>query len=348
MMSFQSDKLANKMSWPNETLHFLGRIHEYRGRQDSLKRQFPKIINVLQDTAIIHGTKSSNRIEGIVIETQYLTSIMNNKIQPKTRSELEVVGYLNALAKIYTFADITTEPYLLIQLYKDLVQDASDSGDCIRKNDILITLKSPDGSKYSRLIKTAVAMDWLFNAYRNEKEHGSIDNLILIATFVLDFICIDLFFDGDGRITRLLTLLLLYQNGHEVGRFISLEKIIEETKHEYYEALQQSSRGWHEGEHNLIPWLNYFLEVLLKAYERFSDRVGQASSGVQRWSSKVLNVQEIIDDFITDFTVQDIKQRCPGVSQTTIQRILNHHDQNGTIKCLEHGKWIKLKPISVR
>lgn len=349
MMSFQSDKLANKMSWPNETLYLLERIQKHKGGQGLYKRHFPKIIDVLREAAIITGTKSRNRIEGIVIEPQYITSIMNNKIQPKTRSELKVAGYLDVLAKIYTFTDLTTDPCLLLQMYKDLMLDASDSASCIRKNDIVITLKSPDGSKYNRFIKTAVAIDWLFDAYRKEKEHGAISELVLIAAFALDFICIDLFYYGNGSsIARLLILLLLYQNGHEVGRFISLEKIIEETKHDYDEALQQSSCGWHEGEYKLIPWLNYFIKVLLKAYERFAERVGQASS-IQRWSSKVLNVQEIIDDFITDFTVQEVKQRCPEVSQTTIHRILNHFAQDGTIQCLErgpNGKWIKLRPIS--
>lgn len=135
---------------------------------------------------------------------------------------------------------------------------------------------------------------------------------------------------------RLLTLLLLYQTGYEVGRYVSLEKVIEETKEQYYETLEQSSVGWHEGEHNLLPWIDYFLVMLLKSYQRFEERVGQTSDSTRQKGWKAKKVQDVINHMIADFTINE--ERCPGISRPTIQRILNELGQDNLIECISRGR----------
>lgn len=176
------------------------------------------------------------------------------------------------------------------------------------------------------------------NAYRQDRELGTINELILIAAFTLDFLCIHPFSDGNGRMARLLTLLLLYQTGYEVGRYVSLEKVIEETKEQYYETLEQSSVGWHEGEHNLLPWIDYFLVMLLKSYQRFEERVGQTSDSKRQKGWKAKKVKEVINHMIADFTINDIQERCPGISRPTIQRMLNELGQDNLIECINRGR----------
>lgn len=338
------------MAWPNETLQLIGRIQEFKGKQDLFKQQLPEILDALRDAAIIQSTESSNRLEGIVVETKRLTSIVQKKIQPQTRSEAEVAGYRDVLATIHSSAAyMQLKPGVILQLHRDLMKYAG-SGGRFKVNDNEITETLPDGTKRIRFTpvptwRTPEAMDELFNAYLRERERGAINELILIATFILDFLCIHPFSDGNGRMARLLTLLMLYQCGYEVGRYISLEKVVEETKEQYYETLEQSSLGWHEGEHNLLPWINYFLVMILKAYERFAERVGTVKDSKQRRGWKAQKVQEVIGHFIADFTVQDIQERCPGISRPTIQRILNTLSHDGTIECVEQGRnarWRKL------
>lgn len=349
MMSFGNDKLMN-MAWPNETLQLIGRIQEFKGKQELFKQQLPEILDALRDAAIIQSTESSNRLEGIVVEAKRLTSIVQKKIQPQTRSESEVAGYRDVLATIHSSAEyMQLKPGVILQLHRDLMKYAG-SGGRFKVNDNEITETLPDGTKRVRFTpvpawRTPEAMDELFNAYLRERERGAINELILIATFILDFLCIHPFSDGNGRMARLLTLLMLYQCGYEVGRYISLEKVVEETKEQYYETLEQSSLSWHEGEHNLLPWINYFLVMILKAYERFSERVGKVTDSRQRRGWKAQKVQEVIGHFIADFTVQDIQERCPGISRPTIQRILSTLSHDGAIECVEQGRnarWRKL------
>ena len=264
MMSFRNDKLM-KMRWPNETLRLVGQIQEFKGKQDLFKQQLPEILEALRDAAVIQSAESSNRLEGIVINTNRLSSIIQKKVQPQNRSESEVAGYRDVLATVHASAEyMNLKPGLILQMDRDLMQYVGNIGGRFKNNDNTITESYPDGTKRIRFVtvpalQTPNAIDELVNAYRRDRELGTINELLLIAAFTLDFLCIHPFSDGNGRMARLLTLLLLYQTGYEVGRYVSLEKVIEETKEQYYETLEQSSVGWHEGEHNLLPWVNYFL-----------------------------------------------------------------------------------------
>jgi Fic family protein len=171
----------------------------------------------------------------------------------------------------------------------------------------------------------------VFNQARDREEA---DPLLLIATFVLDFECIHPFRDGNGRIGRLLTLHLLYQAGYEVGRYISLERIVEESKETYYETLLKSSQGWHEGKHDLRPWWNYFLGMLTAAYKEFEERVGTITSA--RGAKREM-VRAAVDRLATRFTIGDLKRACPGVSYPTLQRALADLRKEKKVRCLGRG-----------
>ena len=343
MMSFRNDKLT-KMRWTNETLRLVGQIQEYKGKQDLFKQQLPEILEALRDASIIQSTESSNRLEGIVINTNRLSSIVQKKVQPQNRSESEVAGYRDVLATVHASAEyMNLKPGLILQMDRDLMQYAGNIGGRFKNNDNTITESYPDGTKRIRFVtvpawQTPNAIDELVNAYRRDLELGTINELILIAAFTLDFLCIHPFSDGNGRMARLLTLLLLYQTGYEVGRYVSLEKVIEETKEQYYETLEQSSVGWHEGEQDLRPWIDYFLVMLLKSYQRFDERVGQTSDSIRQKGWKAKKVQDVINHMIADFTINDIQERCPGISRPTIQRILNQLGQENLIECINRGR----------
>ncbi|WP_088228849.1 Fic family protein [Desulfosporosinus sp. FKB] len=350
MMSFRNDKLQG-MTWSNETMQLISRIQEYKGKQGLFKQQQPEVLSALQKSAIIQSTESSNRLEGIIVSAKRLNSIVNKNAMPQNRLESEVAGYRDVLATIHTSAVyMNIKSGIILQLHRDLMQYATESGGRYKTSENEITETLPDGTKRVRFIpvpawKTAEAVDELIASFLREREQGTINELILIAAFILDVLCIHPFPDGNGRLARLLTLLLLYQTGHEVGRYISLEKIVEETKNQYYETLEQSSKSWHDGNHDLKPWLNYFLVVILKSYQKFEERVGQITCSDQRKGWKAQKVQDVIDHFIADFTIHDIQDNAPGVSRPTIQRILNRLGQEGIIECIERGRnarWRKL------
>ena len=350
MMSFRNQKLES-MAWPNESLQLLARIQEYKGKQTLYERQSPEILKALKDTAIIHSTESSNRIEGIVVSSKRLSSIVKGTAQPQNRSEAEVAGYRDVLSTIHTSSNyMSLKASIILQLHRDLMQYATGAGGRFKINDNTITETLPTGEERVRFTpvpawQTPGAIEEVIMAYHKEREKGRINDLILIGTFILDFLCIHPFPDGNGRMARLLTLLLLYDTGYEVGRYISLEKVVEETKEQYYETLEQSSVGWHEGNHNLLPWINYFLVTLLKAYQKFEERVGKTTDSMHTKGWKTQKVIDVVENMIADFTFLEIEERCPGISRPTIQGILNQLSKNGVIECIERGRnarWRKL------
>jgi Fic family protein len=157
---------------------------------------------------------------------------------------------------------------------------------------------------------------------------------MLIAALVFDFLCIHPFRDGNGRVARLLALLALYHHGHEVGRYISLERLVEEDKDGYYESLRRSSEGWHEGRHDLLPWLNYFLAVVRRGYREFEQRAGQVKTPR---GAKTALIEAAIDAFPGDFTLNDLERACPGVSRDMIRRVLRDRQKAGSVTCLGRG-----------
>ena len=345
MKSFEPGFLENHPITHN-LVQTIRLIAEFKGKQDLYKEQSPQLLETLRQAAIIQSTESSNRIEGITAPIDRIREIVAKKAAPRNRSEQEIAGYREVLTTIHTnYADIPFTTGVVLQLHRDLYQFEVGEGGKWKPVDNEITELRPDGTKVVRFkpvpaFQTQEAMEQLHKRFDDLLQSRQIDPLLLIPTYVLDFLCIHPFRDGNGRMARLLTLLLLYKSGFEVGRYISLEKMVEDTKDSYYGTLYQSSQNWHEAKHSLQPWWEYFLGVmLLGTYKEFERRVGLVTS---RRGSKTEMALDTIRRFIGDFTIRDVQERCPNVGVDLLRRILREERAAGRLKCLGRGptaKW---------
>jgi Fic family protein len=345
MKSFDSCFLERQPITQN-ILQTVRRIAEYRGKQDLFKAQSPQLLETLRQAAIIQSTESSNRIEGITAPLERIKDLVVKKAIPKNRSEQEIAGYRDVLNTIHSnYSSIPFTTGIVLQFHRDLYKFSSGDGGKWKLVDNEISETRPNGTKFVRFkpvpaFQTPEAMAKLQTQFDALWQKGDIEPLLLIASYVLDFLCIHPFLDGNGRMARLLTLLLLYKAGYEVGRYISLEKMVEETKESYYDTLRQSSQGWHKGKHAILPWWEYFLGVmLLGAYREFEGRVGLVTA---RRGSKTEMALDTIRRFTGDFTIRDVQERCPNVGVDLLRRILREERAAGRLECLGRGptaKW---------
>jgi len=343
--SFESDFLE-RQPIPHSFLRTILLLGEYRGKEALFKEQTPQILESLRQVSIVQSTESSNRIEGIEAPAERIKKLVEHKTTPRNRSEQEIAGYRDALATIH--ANHTNMPFtvgMVLQLHRDLYQYVAQQGGRWKMTDNEITETGADGAKIVRFRPvpahhTPEAMERLHTLFREEWDRGEIDPLLLIPTYVFDFLCIHPFTDGNDRMARLLTLLLLYQAGFEVGRYISLEHLIENQREGYYDALCKSSQGWHEGTHALLPWWEYFLGVmLLGAYHEFGRRTGELTTTLTTThGAKKELVFDTIGHLPEEFRVADIERACPGVSRPTINRALRDLREAGKIVCVKGGR----------
>lgn len=317
-------------------------VGEYRGKEALFKQQSPQVLQALRENAVVQSTESSNRIEGVVAPKQRIRDLVANRTQPANRPEQEIAGYRDVLSAIHTnFADMQLTSNLVLQLHRDLFQFVPGGGGRWKAAENDITEMRADGTTIVRFKPLAPhltpdAMARLHDAYRTALDRGAIDPLLLIPTYVLDFLCIHPFADGNGRMARLLSLLLLYQAGYELGRYISLEGAIEETKEGYYDSLHTSSQGWHEGRHSLVPWWEYFVGVMLvKAYREFEDRVGVTSA---RRGAKRDMVRDAVNRLPSRFRYADLERALPAISRPTIARALRELRVEGAVRCIKPGR----------
>jgi Fic family protein len=340
MMSFKDGRLS-KLNVPMGIVRLIGEINQFKGKQEMFRQQSPQVLEALKQVAVIQSTESSNAIEGITIQAHRLKQLMEDKTTPRNRPEGEIAGYRDVLATIHASSnDIPITSGVIRQLHRDLYKFTPVQGGAWKPADNTIGEIRPDGTQFVRFnpvpaCLTPGAMDELCESFNREFDEQQIDPLILTGVFVLDFLCIHPFFDGNGRMARLLSLLILYKLEYEVGRYISLEKLIEKTKESYYDTLYVSSQGWHEGEHNLFPWLEYFLGIILAAYREFGERVGKVASYK---GSKGQRIKEAINHFIGDFTIAEIERVCPDISRPTIYRVLKELKKEGYIRVIEVGR----------
>ncbi|MFI4941037.1 MAG: Fic family protein, partial [Burkholderiales bacterium] len=279
MHSLSNDYLA-RLRFDTQQLATLRALGEYRGKQRLYVAQSPEVLSDLRQVAVVESTESSNRLEGVVVAPARLKSLVLKNAIPKSRSEQEVAGYRDALGLIHESAEqIPFSEGTILQLHSILYRYMPQPGGHWKAANNDIIERHPDGSSRIRFRPTAahltpMAMSDLVASYRTALDQHLADPLVLVPLLVLDFLCIHPFPDGNGRMARLLTLQLLYHFDYTVGRFISLERIFEESKESYYETLESSSQNWHEHAHNSAPWLDYFWGALLRAYKEFEDRVG--------------------------------------------------------------------------
>ena len=317
-------------------------LGEYRGKEALYAQQTPQALEALRQVAIIQSTESSNRIEGIEAPPERIRKLVDHKTTPKNRSEQEIAGYREVLATIHAnHADMPFKPGLVLQLHRDLYQFVAQPGGRWKITDNEITETHADGTKAVRFRtlpahQTPDAMETVHKCFSEKCAVGEIDPLLLIPAYVFDFLCIHPFSDGNGRMARLLTLLLLYQSGFEVGRYISLEHLVESQRDGYYDALGKSSVGWHEGNHTLLPWWEYFLGVmLLGTYREFERRTGEITSA---HGAKTEMVMAAVDKLPKTFCYADLARACPNVSRPTIKRVLSKMQQDARVQCVKGGR----------
>lgn len=342
MREFHFDKVYHSLLRA-DIVALMAQIHEYKGEQNLFIEAKADTLTQLMDIARIQSTEASNRIEGIYTSDVRLKKIVQDKTMPKTRSEKEIAGYRDVLATIHESHDfIPPKPAIILQLHRDLYKFSGMSiGGSYKTSDNIIEEEDTSGNKFVRFVpvpawETAEAVDRLCEAFDVSCRNAELDPLLLIPIFILDFLCIHPFNDGNGRMSRLLTLLLLYRAGYIVGKYISLEKLIEQSKETYYEVLQQSSDRWHEEENDYVPFVRYMLGIVVAAYREFSSRVQLlTTSGM----SKPDRVREIIKNTLGKITKTEILQKCPDISQVTVQRALNDLVKSGEIIKLSGGRY---------
>ena len=318
-----------------EIVQMIASIHEHKGRQELFLEANIDELKTLLEVALIQSTGSSNRIEGIYTSDKRLEELVSQKAEPRNCSEQEIAGYREVLATIHeSYEYIVPRPNMILQLHKDLYSySPSSKGGNYKNSDNVIAETDAEGHQKARFIpvpafQTAEAVEELCNQFLEAWESERIDRLLLIPMFVLDFLCIHPFNDGNGRMSRLLTLLLFYKAGYIVGKYVSMEMLIEKTKETYYEALQDSSTGWHENKNSYEPFVKYYFGIILKAYNEFEGRVEHLKN---RSLSKPERIKLIIEQKVGKITKKEIMELCPDISKVTVERTLTDLVKSGYI-----------------
>lgn len=333
---------------PAATSWYLADLGEARGKQELFTRQSPQKLKILREHALIESAVSSNRIEGVTVNQKRVGTIVFGKKHLKDRSEEEVRCYRTALDWIHQdSAKIPVSEKTILKLHRLSRGEIWDAGKYKEKNVDIIEKPAGGGERVRfrtvEASRTPAAMKGLVRAWQDSLKERTVYPLIALAAFNLDFLCIHPFRDGNGRVSRLILLLQCYSLGYEVGRYISLERVIEQNKERYYETLEQSSQGWHEGRHDPWSYVNYLLYILKSAYQEFESRVGRMKTPR---GAKTELIEAAIAGFHREFAISDLEKACPGVSRDMIRNVMNRLRREGRLKILGRGRdarWAKLK-----
>ena len=326
-----------------EIVALLTQIHEYKGEQALFIESRSDTLTQLVEIARIQSTEASNKIEGIFTSGDRLKKIVQDKTMPRNRNEEEIAGYRDVLATIHENHDyIPPIPSMFLQLHRDLYKFSGKSiGGSYKSSDNVIEEVDAEGNSFVRFRpvsawETPEAMDHVCSTLNDMSKYTEYDPLLLIPIFILDIHCIHPFNDGNGRMSRLVTLLLLYRSGYIVGKYISIEKAIELSKETYYETLQQSSENWHEEKNDYLPFARYLLGVVVAAYRDFSNRVQVLTTNEM---SKPDRIRELIKVTMGTITKAEIIKKCPDISQVTVQRTLNDLISSGDVIKIGGGRY---------
>ena len=348
-MNSLSDKFLNSLTFSAQQASVIRTLGECRGKQQLYKHQRPELLDALLTVAKIESTDASNKLEGITASDARLEALVRQHDAPRNRSEQEIAGYRDALEFIHqSRTDMPVTVNVMRQLHQRIHSYLPDPGGNWKTPGNEIVERDPDG-KIVRIrftpvsaVATPPAMENLVEGYESATKDNR-EPLLVVPLLILDFLCIHPFRDGNGRMARLLTLLALYHAGYNVGRFISLERVIQGSHKSYYETLEASSRGWHESEHDVIPWLEYFWGVMLRAYKEFEERVGSLDQPGKRKSQRV---RAAVERKVKPFRIVDIEQECPDVSRETIRLVLRAMKKEGLVEPRGRGRgarWHKLR-----
>jgi Fic family protein len=338
MMTFR--QLSTSQMVPTATAWLVGDLGVALGRQDLFTRQSPQKLKVLREHAVVESALSSNRIEGIEVEPTRVKTLMFGAPVLHDRNEEEVRGYRSALDLIHrSTSALPVTVGTIRELHRLTRGDIWDAGRFKQKAEPIIE-HHPDGRTRVRFMPveageaTETAMAEVVDRWSVVNRDRSMNPLVAMAAFTLDFLCIHPFRDGNGRVSRLLTLLLCYYGGAQVGRYISLERIIEQNKERYYQTLEQSSQAWHEGRHNPWPFINYVLWVMSEAYREFERRVGEVADEP---GAKEAMVRDAIARQSGPFRLADLEQACPAVGRDWIRVILREMKRANELRSFGHG-----------
>lgn len=340
MNSFNSSRLKTQMILP-ATSWLLGQCMECRGKEALWMRTQPETLERLREFAIIQSAESSNRIEGVTVEPYRLVPLLSGKVSPQDRDEQEIFGYRKALDWIHlNMEEIEINPDTIKHIHSLCLQgSASDAGKWKKKNNDIIEVD--ERGNRSVMFKTlgssqiSNAMDQLCLAFQDAKVQEQLPDLLTDVAFVFDFLCIHPFRDGNGRVSRLLSLILLYKRGYGVGKYISLERLVEENKEDYHSTLKRSSSNWHESKHELHHFFHFFLQMVREAYRRLahSIQINKEKSGgltglVHSW----------IQERDTPFTLRELSTSLPQISEALLKKVLSMMKNEGSITLSGRGR----------
>lgn len=337
MREFNYGYLKNRQ-WDKDILGYIGLIHEYKGRQQLYLKQKPVELEKLVELAKIQSTEASNAIEGVVTTNSRLKQLMAEKTSPRNRNEQEILGYCAVLDMVHeNFEYMPISANVILQLHKNLFSFLPSSvGGAFKTMANEIDEIKTDGLVVVRFrplepFETPDAVERLCNEYNKLIACGEVDPLVVIPTFVHDFLCIHPFNDGNGRMSRLLTTLLLYKSGYIVGKYISLEKKIADTKNEYYDALQSASEHWHDGTNDDTAFVKYLLGVVLSAFRDFEERVEIVC---EKKTAKDM-VRAVFENKLGKVKKSDVMEFCPNLSRSAVEKALRELCADGFVS--KHG-----------
>jgi Fic family protein len=338
MMTFKQFASIPK-SIPAAVSWYLADLGEAKGKQELFTRQAPQKLKALREHALIESAVSSNRIEGVTVDLHRVKAVILGKEHLQDRDEEEVRGYRQALDLIHRKGvKLPISEETILELHRLAKGDIWDAGKYKEKEGDIIE-RYPNGRERIRFktvpaAKTSDYMGRLLEKWDLCLKERWVHPLVALAAFNLDFLCIHPFRDGNGRVSRLLLLLQSYHLDYEVGRYISLERLIEENKERYYETLEASSQGWHEGKHDPWPYINFLLFILKTACREFEGRVGELKSPR---GTKAELIRNAVSSFTGPFTLAELEQKCPQISRDMVRKVLRQMQKKDLAECLGRG-----------
>ena len=350
IMKSLSPKFVNSLHFTSYHLADLRKLGEFKGKQDLFNKKSKEALKVLKQQAIIESVESSNRLEQITAPYQRIKELINKSTAPKNRSEKEIAGYrdaINLIHESYEYMGLSVN--VIKQLHTMIYLHLSEDGGKLKSTDNKIVERDQSGNiireRFTPVsaLQTPQAIRSLCQNYIDFLSNSSTDPLILLPLLILDFLCIHPFKDENGRISRLLTLLALHHHDYEVGKYISLERIFEESKESYYRTLYESSQGWHSTKHNPFPWLEYFWGILIRAYKEFEEKVALIKETASGKGSKAELIKLAVRKKTGPFSISDIEKDCYGISRDMIRHVLRQLRDDGEIHTLGVGrnaKWV--------
>ena len=338
MRIFNYENLT-RSKWDSEVINLLVQIHEHKGKQELFLKRKPAVLDKLVEIAKIQSVEDSNKIEGIITTAVRIKELMNKKVAPRNRDEEEILGYRDVLNTIHeSYEYILINGSYILQLHRDLFKYSEKGiGGRYKNTQNSIVEKDKEGNTIERFkplspYETPSAIEQICDELNKAFDKKEVDSLLLIPIFIHDFLCIHPFNDGNGRMSRLLTTLLLYRQGYVIGKYISIESKIEKNKESYYTSLEKSGIGWHENKENPVPFIKYILRIILAAYIDFEERVDYVDEKIPT----IELVRNTVDSKIGRFTKSDIMELVPSVGKATIENMLKKLVEEGYIQ--RHGK----------